>query len=79
MKIPSNDDASLVTWKVKNKSLSSENALKEMNLIYSKDIDQTIKSEIVEEKNNGLEYHVIVEVAYDKETPVSILKTIATK
>lgn len=57
-------DVSLVTWKLNNKGMSSEAALKQVEMLYD---DMDIESKVIEQNWNGLEYHAIVEVVTDDE------------
>lgn len=77
MKIPSSSDISLVTWKLNNRGINSEEALEEVTGMYSDLLEErksigepTFESQIVEESNTENEYHVIVDINHAPDTKV---------
>ena len=75
MRIPTNDDASLVTWRTNGKGMSSEEVIKQIHSLYEDHYEEeydVIRSKIIEEMNNGLEYHAIVEVNHNPSGKVRI-------
>ena len=60
---PIESDLSLVTWKLNDRGVNSEDAIKEIESLY-----QGVKpqSKIIEQRIHGLDYHALVEVT---ETP----------
>ena len=77
MKIPTNSDISLVTWKLNNRGINSEEALDEVTRMYSDLLEERdsvgeppFESRIVEESNSDNEYHVIVEINHSPDTKV---------
>ena len=84
MKIPSSSDISLVTWKLNNRGINSEEAISEVTRMYEEytgkrqaEGEPLFESKIVEEKNNENEYHVIVEMNHTPDIKVIVsVKTV---
>lgn len=77
MKIPSISHISLVTWKLNNRGINSEQALDEVTQMYDNYLEKRdtveelpFESRIVEESNSNNEYHVIVDINHAPDTKV---------
>uniref|UniRef100_A0A7M5V394 Uncharacterized protein n=1 Tax=Clytia hemisphaerica TaxID=252671 RepID=A0A7M5V394_9CNID len=82
MRIPTNNDASLVTWRMNGQGMNSEEIIKQMHSSYEDHYEEeydVIQSKIIEEKNNGLEYHVIVEVNHNPSDRFEFLEHLVLK
>ena len=62
-------DVSLVTWRLNNEGMSSEEALKSVEQWY---YEEDVHSKIIEQTTHGLDHHAIVQVD-STETTVSFV------